>query len=270
MKVYFIRHAETEYNFKGLHQPAEARLSFCGEKQARMLAKKFNCLPVSVILTSPQSRARQTAEIISREIGKKAVALYFLGENRKPSKIIGKSKKGRLSEKFKKLFYQNARDSKWYYADEENFSDLVSRAKRAVKYISGRKEKSLLVVTHSNFLKLMVTVMMLGDNVTVDVFRGFVKFFKTNNTGITLCERRKSGSWKLETWNDFTHLRKTNTNACRRKLRGQASGKNKIPSRLHNPAGLSLASSQASVAKALFRKPQEISNRTYPAVLSMA
>lgn len=207
-------------------------MSSCGERQARMLAKKFNHLPVSVILTSPQVRAKQTAEIISREINKKVVSLYLLGENRKPSKIIGKSKKGRLSENFKKLFYQYARDSKWYYEDEENFSDLVSRAKRAVKYISSRKEKSLLVVTHSNFLKLMITVMMLGDNVAAEVFEGFVRFFKTNNTGITLCERRKNGSWKLETWNDFTHLRKTRKRSCRRRTEsGLDKKKNLLPLR---------------------------------------
>lgn len=207
MKVYFVRHGASGYNARGIHQPATARLSVCGKNQTKQVANAFRDIPIDVILASPQRRSQETAKIINEVVGRSIIRLYLLQEVRRPSELVGRKKGGPTSKKIKQLFFEKAHDIKWYCSDEENFSDLVARGKRALKYIANRKEEHILVVTHSIILKLLMGLMMFGDELTPDILRRFEKFFGTKNTGITMCTKRPSGSWRMYTWNDYRHLR---------------------------------------------------------------
>ncbi len=72
--IYFVRHGETQYDL------AEARklkggmrdlvpLTAKGREQALGAAEQLSGLPISRIITSPMTRAMETAHIIAREIG---------------------------------------------------------------------------------------------------------------------------------------------------------------------------------------------------------
>ncbi|HLD62134.1 MAG TPA: histidine phosphatase family protein [Patescibacteria group bacterium] len=71
MKIYFVRHGESVSNALGLRQGPDGGLTAKGIKQAKILAKKFSKIPVDLIVSSPYDRAKLTAQIISKAIGKK-------------------------------------------------------------------------------------------------------------------------------------------------------------------------------------------------------
>ena len=72
MKIFFVGHGETEWNALGLIQgQADIPLNSNGRKQARFLGQQLSKVYFDYIISSPLSRAIETAEIIcknSREI----------------------------------------------------------------------------------------------------------------------------------------------------------------------------------------------------------
>ena len=70
MKLYLTRHGQTDWNTKRLVcGRAEARLTDLGRAQAAEMAEAVAATDVSVILSSPLERARETAGIVSARIG---------------------------------------------------------------------------------------------------------------------------------------------------------------------------------------------------------
>lgn len=65
MKIYLVRHGETEWNRKGKIQgQADIPLNENGEALASLTGQKMAHIPFDRIYTSPLSRARRTAELI--------------------------------------------------------------------------------------------------------------------------------------------------------------------------------------------------------------
>lgn len=63
----FVRHGETDWNVRQLHQgQRDIPLNAAGRKQARLCAEALRAQPIGAICTSPLVRARETAEIIAR------------------------------------------------------------------------------------------------------------------------------------------------------------------------------------------------------------
>ena len=69
--IYFVRHGETESNAEGIRQGPNGRLTAKGREQALATAKRFPKYRgrPQVIISSPFERARETAEIIGKELG---------------------------------------------------------------------------------------------------------------------------------------------------------------------------------------------------------
>lgn len=81
MKLFLIRHGETEYNktFRFLGR-TDVGLSEKGIEQARRLAGDLSSENITAIYTSDMLRARQTAEIIAEPHGATVTALSDLRE----------------------------------------------------------------------------------------------------------------------------------------------------------------------------------------------
>lgn len=74
MKIYVVRHGQTDYNINGLFQGRkDIPLNSVGIKQAEETAQKFKSIPVDIILVSPLTRAKETAKYISNVTGIKPV-----------------------------------------------------------------------------------------------------------------------------------------------------------------------------------------------------
>ena len=69
MKLYFVRHGESEANTRHVISNRESPfgLTALGKRQAAELAESLKSIPLTSIFSSPILRARETAEILSQK-----------------------------------------------------------------------------------------------------------------------------------------------------------------------------------------------------------
>lgn len=208
--IYFVRHGETVLNAQGIRQGPEGPLTEKGRRQAIDTAKKFpkeNGRP-QVIISSPYERAKETTEIISKELGLKKIEYSdLLKERRNPSEIVGRwggdPEVKRIIDQMDKSYH--ADDLR--VSDEENFTDLKKRAKKLLRFIRRRREKRIIMVTHGIFLKMIVAYITYGDALTASQYNTLSFFNPINNAGLAVCSCVphwfKKDEWKLLVWNDL-------------------------------------------------------------------
>lgn len=206
MKLYFIRHGESKYNALKLHQNATVDLSAFGKKQAQSVARRFEKIPIDLILSSPMTRAYETAKKIQKVTEKDLKITEFLREVKKPSLFEGKSISDPKLEQTKEQIKKHFTDPVWHHSDEENFSDLKDRAAEFLKHILTYKKDRVAVVTHGDFLRIIIGIIVFGENFTTDMYYSIQKHIALYNTGITVAERDENEKWTLITWNDHAHL----------------------------------------------------------------
>ncbi len=209
MKIYFVRHGESEFNAQKLYQHENVPLSQKGKRQAKILAERFLNIPVNLIISSDYLRARQTAEIINKKLNKKLVETELFGEIRRPTEFIGQNTKSQKTLKITKKLISKANDPSWYYSDEENQFDLKKRSQKALAFLSGKKKEKVLVVSHGGFIKFFIFNLLYKNKVEPKDYYHFTMPFKLENTGITLLEKKDKG-WEVITWNDKAHLGEVN------------------------------------------------------------
>ena len=207
--IYFVRHGETEMNTQNIKQGPEGSLTEKGREQALATALRFpkHKGHPQIIISSPYMRAKETAEIIGKELNIKVKYSDLLKERKNPTEIIGH--RGGETE-IKQII---DRMDKSYHADdlrisdEENFTDLKKRAEKLLWFISRRWEKRIIMVTHKIFLKMVVSYMLYGDKLTASQYNNLSYFNPINNAGMAICSYKhhwlKKNEWTLLVWNDF-------------------------------------------------------------------
>ena len=207
--IYFVRHGETESNALDLRQGPEGCLTEKGRGQALATAKRFpkHKGRPQVIISSPYERTRETAEIIGEELKMPVEYCDLLVERKNPSEIVGHSGTEREVREIVGRIDQSFHEDNLRYSDEENFVDLKERAKKLLRYIKGRSEKRIIMVTHGIFLKMVVSYMLLGDKLTASEYNNLSYLNPMNNAGIAICSHKghwfKKDEWKLIIWNDL-------------------------------------------------------------------
>lgn len=205
MNIYFVRHGQTKYNELQLSQDEHEPLSDTGLDQARMIAQRVKSLPVDIIHASPMKRAFQTAGIIQEAIGGEVIYSDLLKEHRRPSVMIGKRTDSLLVAEINKECNLHQDDPLWHYSDEENFLEYKARAQKALEYLEALPQENILVVSHGNFIKMLVLTMALGDLVRPAILYSFANKFRLRNTGLTYC-KKNGAEWSIEAFNDHQHL----------------------------------------------------------------
>lgn len=209
MKVYLIRHGQSEFNALGIHQGRDSTLSRHGIAQARALARRLAGLSVRTVLTSDHERASSTARIVAGSLRARVVEMPELGEWKNPSEIIGTRHGDPLAAHISKARMRHYHDKAWHYSDEENAADVIRRARRVVAMLEGRRGKAVVVVTHSGFIRAIVGVMLFGRGFGSRQLLWLHQRLRIENTGITEVELTAGGdgaAWRLITWNDVAHL----------------------------------------------------------------
>lgn len=207
--IYFVRHGESELNAEGVRQGPEGPLSEKGRAEALQTARRFpkHKGRPQVIISSPYERARETADIIAKELHMKKV--YYsdlLKERKNPTEIVGRIGEERdvklIVDQIDKSFHSD--DLR--YSDEENFIDLKKRAKKLLAYIKWRRHGRIIMVTHSIFLKMVVSYILKGETLTASEYNKLSFFNPINTAGMTIVQYIphwfKKDEWKLLTWND--------------------------------------------------------------------
>lgn len=207
--IYFVRHGETVLNAKGVRQGPEGPLTEKGRGQALATAKRFpkkRGRP-QIIIASPYQRTRETAGIISQELKMPVEYCDLLVERRNPSQIVGHAGTEKEVREIVDRIDKSFHEDNLRYSDEENFTDLKDRARELLEFIKTRGEKRIMLVTHGIFLKMVVSYMLYGQELTASKYNSLSYFNPMDNAGMTICTYTthwfKNGEWKLLVWNDL-------------------------------------------------------------------
>lgn len=149
MKIYLVRHAQTEANYQGLLQGrTNTPLSEAGVRDAVKLKEKLKDKPLDICITSPLSRTWQTAMILAGD------KTYILEDERLIERNLGN-----FEGKSRTLY-----DAKKYWDYElnsgeegvEKIQDVISRAKSFLDELKEKySDKSVLIVSHGAVVRAL-------------------------------------------------------------------------------------------------------------------
>jgi alpha-ribazole phosphatase len=180
MKLFLIRHGQTDWNLKGKIQgSSDIELNDTGIKQAEELSNKVleESYKFSKIYSSPQRRAISTAEILSLVTNVNYIPIegleeINLGEWEELSWAEVKEKYPTEYEEW----YINRRYTK--PPKGESYQDMLQRVLTAIYKIINENCDDVVIVAHS------AVIMCIQCYITNTPFDEMMKF-KTDNTSIT-------------------------------------------------------------------------------------
>ncbi|MBP6942785.1 MAG: histidine phosphatase family protein [Candidatus Buchananbacteria bacterium] len=213
MKLYIIRHAESESNASDIYHGFEAKLTPKGVNQADLVARRLGSLRIDRLISSTMPRAIHTAEVIAGHLKVPFEQNELFVERRKPSIMKCRSLNDPEIIQIEKEIEAHLNEPEWHYSDEENFAELKERALAALAYIRTLPEEHVAVVSHGIFLRVLLGCVIHGEQFTAAQYWEFLWHLKTDNTGITTFAYESSAitqdhaeRWRLTTWNDHAHL----------------------------------------------------------------
>ncbi len=199
MKLYIIRHGQTDWNVQGRIQGRQdIPLNAAGRSQAQMLAKGMEKRPVTAIYSSPQLRAMETAKALAGNQGVEVIPLpelveigYGDWEGRTASDILTKERK--LYEEW------------WQHPATvappggETLNQVDARCKKAWEWIKGEIKGDTAVVAHGGTLAHFIVHLLEGRPDAAEIVVG--------NASITTIEYDPvTGQCSLAGLNDCSHL----------------------------------------------------------------
>ena len=145
--VYFCRHGESELNVQRIFAgQTDTPLTDHGREQARLAGERAKNIAIDLIVTSPLSRASETAHIIAASIGYPAdlIVANELFKERSLGSLEGKS------------WDEWAEDASMF-PDAESEEALLARAQKGWAYLQGLAADTILLVGHGSFSRALRT-----------------------------------------------------------------------------------------------------------------
>jgi 2,3-bisphosphoglycerate-dependent phosphoglycerate mutase len=201
-RITLLRHGESKGNAEGVYQGrAEFDLTEKGRAQARSLAAYWlrESTDFEKIISSPQSRARQTAEILAEML---STQLEFDDQWKEIDNgvLAGKT----LPEAAQKHPFPDFMSPFDPIGDSgESNWDLYLRAGTVVQDLVHRPPGSYLVVSHGGFLNRVIYV-ILGITPQAN-FRGARFHFQNTSYAVVYYDPERH-IWLLDRLNDRNHL----------------------------------------------------------------
>ncbi|MDO8591001.1 MAG: class I tRNA ligase family protein [bacterium] len=160
-RFVLVRHGESEKNILGIFDSSrdEYPLTRTGEKEAKAAAKKIKPMEIAAIYSSPVLRARQTAEIIGKAIGKKVVLSDALWEARS-GEWDGETESVREAEADRIAYNKLPHDI--YYRTHrgktgESWQEVENRvADLARKILASHAGETVVIVSHEGPLMMLL------------------------------------------------------------------------------------------------------------------
>jgi probable phosphoglycerate mutase len=183
MKLFLIRHGQTDWNIRGKIQGScDIELNDAGIKQAEELGEYLSNkeFKFTKIFTSPLKRAMKTAEILSKRTNTLYEAINGLEEIN-----LGEWEGltwAEVQEKYPteyKEWYQNRRYTR--PPQGESYQDMLQRVLSSVHKIKTENMDEVVIVTHS------AVIMCLQCHLYNTPLEEMSKF-KTDNTSITVVD----------------------------------------------------------------------------------
>jgi len=181
MKIYLIRHGQTDWNIEGRFQGREdIMLNETGLKQARECGLALAGEAFKAVISSPLMRARKTAEIIAEIVQAEEFVVDEAITERDFKSVSGMTKDEREA----------------YYAsggidDKEPFEELCQRMIDGIKkYGRLYYGNNIIMVSHGASINSVLSILSKGETGTGKVW--------LKNTCINIIDCDRDGNLKLE------------------------------------------------------------------------
>ncbi len=208
--VYFVRHGQSVDNVAPVFQSPDSPLSDEGVRQAQLIAKRVSKLAFDALIASPFLRTKQTVEVIAKVAQKEPEYSDLFVERLKPTSINGKPYNDVQASSICKEWIKSLHTPELRVEDGENFTDIIERADKALKFLDSRPESSLVVVTHGYFLRTIIARVLFGNLLTRELHRSFQMHAEHENAGLTVLHYQgtfeRDPEWRLWIYNDHAHL----------------------------------------------------------------
>lgn len=201
MKIYFIRHGQSEQNAlaeqKGVEewQGSDGKLTEKGRNQAKAAGEQIKDKAIDIVIASTHERALETGSLIAQKLGVSIETSPLLVERRNPKEIWYAYDNNPGIHEIVAQLYEHFHDDTWRYADEENASDLQSRAQKALDYLAALPYSSIAVVSHGCFLRHVFSRILPPEYIHWNGFSPLTCF--TLNNGAIVEATYENGLWKL-------------------------------------------------------------------------
>lgn len=179
MKMYFVRHGESlddvEDCYGGI---ADFPLTDAGREKSRNVARCLSRADLQMIFTSPLARARETADIINREIGNNIPISEIEDlQERNAFGVLSGVNKERAAQIFKRVLSglkEKPGSSRETLLGAENFDDFIIRVQKAFNELIDlaitHNLERFAVVTHGQFTQtLFEQVLKIKDGLDLNL-----------------------------------------------------------------------------------------------------
>lgn len=145
MRVYLVRHGEVNHNLYKLYNREDEYLNETGIKQAEELREKIKDIEYDFIISSPLSRARQTADIIN--VDNKNIVIDDRLKERDPGSLSGQPLEVTNREEYWNYY------ATIQYGTSENIKEFFNRVYNFLDELKTKDYKNVLIVAHSGVSK---------------------------------------------------------------------------------------------------------------------
>jgi len=197
VKIYLIRHAETEWNVsKKLQGWGDGPLTEKGRLQSAKLGKRLESIKFNSIYCSTSGRARTTLSIALNNTNAE-----YLDSLREISLGTWEGRSQSEIEKENPVQFDNF----WHHPEKfsveggESFFDVYNRTGKILRLLAQKEQNDFIIISHTVSIRAM-TAYVLGKDVS-QIWDG--EYLKP--TSIT-CLDYSSDSFKLIYFGDANHL----------------------------------------------------------------
>jgi len=226
MQLIFIRHAKSENYEANKRQDSYSKLGKLGKKQAGLVANRLKKAQeksgsgYDMIMSSPWTRAVQTAGIISKKTGLSVSEHPLIHEYLSNSILSNQPLDSDIVREFTQAVKDKGVNFDWKFRGEgECMRDVINRAITFKKELLSRHTgKNIIIVSHGLFITSFVTLLLLGDNYEDAKFKDVSELIRLENTSIThIVYDETKKTWEIKSLNDFGHLEnKLNSNKLKK------------------------------------------------------
>lgn len=208
MELYFVRHGKTEWNLEGKYQGSHGDSPLLPESihDISLLAKRLKNVPIQHAYTSPILRAKKTAEILIKDLGKSIPLTVVDGLMEFDLGTMEGQKFVDLEKKIPDVIHAFRYAPAEYDAKKiqgESFESVIKRSNDAINEIVAQTDSdaTILFVSHGAALVAMIQA-LLGTKIA-----DLRKNGGLSNTSLTHI-KHDNGHYELVKWNETKYLNK--------------------------------------------------------------
>lgn len=186
MKIYLIRHGETtgdiEERYGGDY---DDHLTEKGKAQAKELAEKLLNKEIEVVFSSPRIRAKETAQIVSKELNVPFEIIEDLRERNNYGILSGLTKL-EAKEKHPLDFEKISKDKNYHdVTGSESYEEIKTRAIKVFEEISLKNHDIIAIISHGGIISTYIReVLAKGKSIKIGDC-GFLEI-TNDDKGLTL------------------------------------------------------------------------------------